>query len=1022
MAILKQGSTTLNAGAKGAKGDMPSFTINSTPIVNGSEVVIEGGEGMANTFTASLTTLVDVANANKTAIVSSPIDLSGVPLNLQKGMTLQFNGGSFFNGTINWNNNPIIANPLVKLFENTNTSHTGVAYAQDIFVEWFGAVADGASYINALDGNEVFGTLGLSPTDRSVEFMNICKGGTWVFSDTSAEYYINIGGTGSTDFDYELRLPEDGIYNVKRRYGIKYTASHTSIRIDKGVVLRGAGIVNLDYTSVIAIFRCDNVTIYGGGHIKGDKYTNDIKRYIGNVIQSPVLKTSDGTETSWDVGRDISSGTFSVNGVLLEKGVDFTYDGQIITFVAYTAVLNDDWIYNEDITGENGIGITFASKCENLVVDGITLSEMAGDGFAFSNDHNAIDENGDKPTFKPSSYTQGTLNFDGTVTPDGSKDQWYSNLMALSVDVLLYDYTILLAYYNSYEGTDGLFNVAFYDISDNLIEYGQKRYMYEYLYFPEGAAKMRISFYLEAATYPKYNYNTTIADGVLSYVDVTNSNGIGVGIGADDNIYLTSSTNYIYGQLVRINGVDQVEGVGADYTISDNGTGSRITFTSTPANGASIYVEARVNYPLEMLFRPDTYVNNLTIKNCEIFDVNRNGISVTVAQNVLIDNCYIHDIDGLKALTSGIDIEDGFKLNRYITIQNSRFKNCGMYDVVTLGAQDVTVKDCVMLPITGGFPTLVRITSGGDGTKIINCKVYGGTVGVADKAVMSGCQLVDVSLEVSSGYVDNTVMHDSYLRVLPEEACYFTNISIINTFNKTSKEVLDINGDPKVEKTISIGGNNEEFQYKFIYPKVTFDNITIDGNDTSKSFAFGNKNTTIRNLNVINSTTRVDIYAKYAENVQCLESEVYIYPQSEGTTIKGLKTNKVVYVENNVSNFLTIDGLEMNTESVLSSNEMINLLSGNHNNITIQNSKLTPTTLVGFNAYFVRATGSINNFSFINNKLIGTSGDATQNTVYLVGTNTGLFLYKENQYTDASFVNPVGSITYNNIIDGVKVD
>ena len=111
MAILKQGSTTLNVGAKGDKGDMPSFTINSTPVVDGSEVVIEGGAGLSNTFEATAVTLVDVANATKIAMVGADINLGGATITLQDGMLLQFNGGKFINGTVTGTDNSIQAHP-----------------------------------------------------------------------------------------------------------------------------------------------------------------------------------------------------------------------------------------------------------------------------------------------------------------------------------------------------------------------------------------------------------------------------------------------------------------------------------------------------------------------------------------------------------------------------------------------------------------------------------------------------------------------------------------------------------------------------------------------------------------------------------------------------------------------------------------------------------------------------------------------------------------------------------------------
>jgi len=92
MAILKQGSTTLNSGAK---GDMPSFTINSTPVIDGSEIIIAGGSG-GDTRTVPITTqseLINVANANKVMSIQANITLNA-DITIPDGAILEYGGGT----------------------------------------------------------------------------------------------------------------------------------------------------------------------------------------------------------------------------------------------------------------------------------------------------------------------------------------------------------------------------------------------------------------------------------------------------------------------------------------------------------------------------------------------------------------------------------------------------------------------------------------------------------------------------------------------------------------------------------------------------------------------------------------------------------------------------------------------------------------------------------------------------------------------------------------------------------------
>lgn len=263
------GTTTINAGAKG--DPISVKTINGESIEGVGNIVVTG-TGAINVFTAtSIADLENVANLGKIASITSEIDLETATVTLQKGMILQFDGGSFTNGTIDWSYNEIRANAFDKLFDETNLSHTGNSFAQDVFIEWFGAVADGVTYINSKAGNDIVATFGVTPFDRANEYMNTCKSGVLVFSDKTANYYVN------------TQDPDDGDTGTQAIFGLNYTASNTQIRIEKGVTIH-ANPCNHNWFTLLALNNVNNVRVYGGGALKGNFDTHTGGVAIDNGI------------------------------------------------------------------------------------------------------------------------------------------------------------------------------------------------------------------------------------------------------------------------------------------------------------------------------------------------------------------------------------------------------------------------------------------------------------------------------------------------------------------------------------------------------------------------------------------------------------------------------------------------------------------------------------------------------------------------------------------------------------------
>lgn len=129
MAILKQGSTTLNAGAKGDKGDTGTGS---------------GGVGVVVSILSDFDSVV----ANDIVSIQGDIDLASASLTIPDGVTLRFEGGSIKNGTINFGvNNTIIAEPY-EIFGYGNTFTGKAIRPQGDYPEWFGVKVGVANKVN----------------------------------------------------------------------------------------------------------------------------------------------------------------------------------------------------------------------------------------------------------------------------------------------------------------------------------------------------------------------------------------------------------------------------------------------------------------------------------------------------------------------------------------------------------------------------------------------------------------------------------------------------------------------------------------------------------------------------------------------------------------------------------------------------------------------------------------------------------------------------------------------------------
>lgn len=80
---------------------------------------------------------------NTRYIIQYDYDLNGATINIPEGVSLEFQGGSFKNGTITGNNT--IINSNVENVFNTNVTVSGTWKVKEWYAEWFGAKGDGVT-------------------------------------------------------------------------------------------------------------------------------------------------------------------------------------------------------------------------------------------------------------------------------------------------------------------------------------------------------------------------------------------------------------------------------------------------------------------------------------------------------------------------------------------------------------------------------------------------------------------------------------------------------------------------------------------------------------------------------------------------------------------------------------------------------------------------------------------------------------------------------------------------------------
>ena len=138
---------------------------------------------------------------------------------------------------------------------------------------------------------------------------------------------------------------------------------------------------------------------------------------------------------------------------------------------------------------------------------------------------------------------------------------------------------------------------------------------------------------------------------------------------------------------------------------------------------------------------------NIKIVNCVIHDCRRQGISVVIGSDVVIDKCEIHNIKGTLP-ESGIDIESNGQQDVY----NIRITNCYIHDTNHASiifannfTKNVTVSDCQLDGIN---------ISGGEDFKINNCQMESIRL-AGNRTLVGNCIIKRIDIEGGNAMFNN---------------------------------------------------------------------------------------------------------------------------------------------------------------------------------------------------------------------------------------------------------------------------
>ncbi|MFK9089933.1 right-handed parallel beta-helix repeat-containing protein [Bacillus salipaludis] len=205
---------------------------------------------------------------------------------------------------------------------------------------------------------------------------------------------------------------------------------------------------------------------------------------------------------------------------------------------------------------------------------------------------------------------------------------------------------------------------------------------------------------------------------------------------------------------------------------------------------------------------------NITVKNCEISNNRRQGISVVGAKGVTIESNNIHDMKG-TAPESGIDVEPGFYPANDIFIRNNRFANNELHVILTYGGKNAVVENNYFGPSRS-----LGVSAQDFGDVVIsNNEFVQSSLGAeSDNVVAKNNKFTDSSVLIDGkgGVFSSAVLIDSSLSVGASVNQKIDDIQIYQNSKFAEQAALYIWDKPVQMRDITIYGSNTGRQNSYL--------------------------------------------------------------------------------------------------------------------------------------------------------------------------------------------------------------
>jgi hypothetical protein len=330
-------------------------------------------------------------------------------------------------------------------------------------------------------------------------------------------------------------------------------------------------------------------------------------------------------------------------------------------------------------------------------------------------------------------------------------------------------------------------------------------------------------------------------------------------------------------------------------------------------------------------YRAPEVSKDIYIRNCEIYNNRRQGISVCGAKNVYIENNIIHDING-TAPEGGIDIEDGYEINQYIYIYKNNLYNNNGYDIVVVDGRWISIDGNKIrsLPKYAGLAINPEV----EYSKVINNNFNKTKAVILGDCIFSGNTVTAsiMSLGGKSLTVSDSLMYNSLL-ILQPEIPYGIKLDNIKVYNDEKKKDF-----PNLWASITLSGNPIEISNSVIEGKDRY--YAFDTrNEVKEGFIF--RNVTFNDLGILALPNGIYSNCKFLRNNQldfrgsgeCILENSYIEVVDVGVTVS--RNSSMLTIKNNMFNF--IEGVLYHKSVISINNGQVVIVEGN----IIKASKLT---------------------------------------------------------------------------------